>query len=91
MSVKKYNGYTVFSARGCRLIQGAVPVDDLVALSRTWDNHGAGQPGWLMANDLAHALGMTLACGPREAIDAWRAELGLLPVAGDVRGHDARP
>lgn len=64
--------YTVREARGCKVIEGAVPISDFTALVTAWDTGG-----WIVDSLLTQALGAAFVLGPCEACLAWRAELQL--------------
>lgn len=78
--------YSISERHGCRIIIGPIPITDLVALTGAWDrDHGdQADPAqqWIFAADVSQAMGATLVCGPRSAMDALRASLGL-PPAGE--------
>lgn len=71
--------YSVMHTRGCRVIIGALPICDLVALTNAWSERA--EPGsddeWLCDALLSQHLNVNLVCGPKHATEAWRAELGL--------------
>lgn len=75
--------YTIRELHGCRVIIGPVPITDLVALTAAWDQSHGGETDpaqqWIFAADVSQAMGATLVCGPREAMDQLRASLGLPP------------
>ncbi|MCF1457387.1 MAG: hypothetical protein LPH21_07420 [Shewanella sp.] len=63
--------YTVKTLKGCKVVTGTIPVQDLAALLGAW---GAD---WLIDGQLAHAQSVALVVGPATDIQAWREELGL--------------
>ena len=65
--------YQVYRSHDCFVVKGAIPVDDMAALSRVWRKRGATQ----VDAALSQALGFTLVCGSTKACDAWRKELGI--------------
>lgn len=73
--------YTITEVRGCRVIAGALPVDDLVALIGAWtraEDKGSAHE-WFCDALLAQHLGVNLVCGPLHATRAWRALLNISP------------
>lgn len=71
--------YTVTLTRGCRIINGAIPVDDLVALIGAWTDPADKdtEHEWMADTLLSQHFNANMVIGPRHATDAWRAELGL--------------
>lgn len=70
--------YSVTCTRGCRVIEGAVPIRDLVALIKAWtDGAEQGSAAWFFDSLLSQHLHVNVVCGPQHATDAWRDELGL--------------
>lgn len=68
-----YNYYTIRSTKWGHAIIGSIPVDELVALSKTWEAHGFN----LIAANVAHALGASIAVVRTEDdAKAWLQELG---------------
>lgn len=64
--------YTVERIRGCVVIHDPIPVDDLVALVKVWDDP---ERPWIAHAALGQALGAALVVGPPEACQAWYDEL----------------
>lgn len=70
--------YTVTNIRGCRTIDRPVPIDDMVALIEAWGKYSEGEHDrWYCDGLLGKHLGCALVVGPKAALNAWRAELGL--------------
>lgn len=76
--------YSVSHMRGCRVVNGPVPICDIVALMRAWSDNGqeANDP-WFVDSLLSQYLNVNMVCGPRSATTAWRTELGLSPAHKD--------
>ncbi|MGZ8317520.1 MAG: hypothetical protein ACXWVD_00325 [Telluria sp.] len=75
----RFISYTVTQVRGCRTIDRPVPIDDMVALIGAWSQNVAEE--WFCDALLGDHLGCALVAGPKAALNAWRAELGLEPMA----------
>jgi hypothetical protein len=74
------NTYSVTSTRGCRVIDGWVPISDMAVLMRAWADKGQhADDEWVVDGQLSEHLGVNMVCGPRSATTAWRAALGLTP------------
>lgn len=74
---------------GCIVIEGPIPVDDLVALTQAWQQRDAGGPAWIMDTLLSGALpGVNMVFGPPAACLAWREQLGIV-VEGPPRSDNA--
>lgn len=70
--------YTVIHVRGCRVIKGPVPIDDLVALMHAWSDRDEDKTEkWIVDSLLSQHLGANLVCGPLNATLEWRADLGI--------------
>lgn len=71
--------YTVTDTHGCKVIQGPLPIDDLVALMQAWAKRAGDEPApadeWVVDATLCGLLGATLVAGPRALTQAWRDEL----------------
>ncbi|MGZ8317547.1 MAG: hypothetical protein ACXWVD_00460 [Telluria sp.] len=63
--------------RGCRVVRGDMPPDDMRALLGSWANKG---DDWVYDELLASTLGVMMVIGPSAAAMAWRRELGLSDV-----------
>jgi hypothetical protein len=73
--------YTVSRMNECVVIEGAIPVDDLVALMAAWEKHRApDEPGWIIDSVLSGHLHCNMVIGPPEACLAWRQRLGIVAV-----------
>lgn len=70
-------GYWVESAHGCKIIVGAIPVDDFVALTEAWAKHAQDSDKWIADSRLAESLEAGFVLGPLSACLAWRAERGI--------------
>jgi hypothetical protein len=71
--------YSVTTVRGCKVVAMPIPIIDLVALMRAWDDGQQDDP-WIMDGLLSDYFAPSMIFGPRSACDAWRAELDLWPV-----------
>lgn len=72
--------YTITRTNGCIVVEGAVPVDDLVALTRAWEKReDPGAPKWIADLVLSSHLRCNMVFGPPEACQAWRERLGVAP------------
>lgn len=63
--------YTVENKNGRVLVHGTLPIDDLVALQKSWEKRGLDS----MATGVATALGATLAVCREDDIEAWTQEV----------------
>jgi len=73
--------YTVMRTHGCVVIEGPVPVDDLVALMHAWEKHRfEDEPAWIVDSLLSSHLRCNMVIGPPEACQAWRERLGIVAV-----------
>ena len=76
--------YSVSYMRGCRVVNGQVPICDIVALMQAWADYGHDATDeWYVDSLLSQYLNVNMVCGPRSATTAWRAELGLTPAPED--------
>jgi hypothetical protein len=81
------NSYRVCRVHGCRVIYGAVPVSDMVALVDAWSRSALEedesvadlpmQERWIADGKLAQALGANLVVGTVQDTLAWRARLQI--------------
>lgn len=71
------SSYTVTSVRGCRAIDRPIPIDDLAALIAAWTKLEGVEGKWFCDGLLSERLGCALVVGPKSALNAWRADLGL--------------
>jgi hypothetical protein len=65
------SSYSVKNLKGCKVIKGTIPVNELVALLNAWGDE------WVVDGELAHALNVNVVVGPAKEINSWRKELGL--------------
>lgn len=73
--------YSVIRSNGCVVIEGAVPVDDLVALIKAWDKYrDPDEPEWICDSLLSGHLKCNMVIGPPDACQAWRERLGIVAV-----------
>lgn len=70
--------YTVVTVRGCKVVEGAVPVSEFVALVNVWGADQDPADEWIADARLAQQLGASFVLGPASKCAAWRAELGML-------------
>jgi hypothetical protein len=70
-------GYRVEGSHGCKVIIGAVPVSDFVALTRAWSELEQEGEEWIVDGLLAQSLGANFVLGPKAACLAWRTERGI--------------
>jgi hypothetical protein len=74
------DGYRVRRENDCVVIEGWIPVTDLVALTREWnENHRDGDEAWIVDSVLAQHLKCNMVMGTPRACLAWRQQLGLTP------------
>jgi len=81
--------YTVTRNRGCIIITGPIPINDMVALLKSWsgsnldDDDDEEKPAidpadvWICDSLLSGALGANLVCGTLRDTLAWRRELNI--------------
>jgi hypothetical protein len=81
------NGYSVSDVNGCKVIKGAIPVDDVVALTDSWRKRYEEGCCWIMDTLLAHHMGAALVVGPESACMAWRGSLNLVPPVSPSGQH----
>jgi hypothetical protein len=67
----------VRSLRGCKVIEGALPVVEFVALVNVWGADQDPADAWIVDALLAQYLDANFVLGPASKCAAWRAELGL--------------
>ena len=68
--------YEVSDERGCKVVRGAVPINEMVALMNSWaENHAEAE--WVADAKLSTHLGVTMVVGSQDATKAWRTELGI--------------
>jgi hypothetical protein len=71
-------GYKVRRENDCVVIEGWIPVTDLVALTREWDKtRGDGEAAWIVDSLLASHLQCNMVLGTPQACLAWRQQLGI--------------
>jgi hypothetical protein len=72
-------GYTVRRENDCVVIEGWIPVTDLVALTREWDQtRGDGDEAWIVDSLLSQHLKCNMVLGTPRACLAWRQQLGIV-------------
>jgi hypothetical protein len=72
------DGYKVRREHDCIVIEGWIPVTDLVALTREWDKtRGDGEAAWIVDSLLASHLQVNMVLGTPQACLAWRQQLGI--------------
>jgi hypothetical protein len=77
--------YTIMRTNGCIVIEGAIPVDDLVVLMKAWEKHRfEDEPAWIVDSLLSEVLKCNMVIGPPAACQQWRERLKLV-VAGQPR------
>jgi hypothetical protein len=69
--------YTVISQRGCKVIEGAVPITEFVALVGAFGADQDPADEWIVDTLLAQYLDANFVLGPASVCEAWRAELGF--------------
>lgn len=69
--------YVVISIRGCKVIEGAVPVSEFVALVKVWEDLQEAADPWIVDALLAQDLCANFVVGPASACKQWRADRGL--------------
>lgn len=73
---KKKDGhseYRIESSHGCKVVYGLAPMAEIAGLLNVWSANNE----WIIGDQIAKRLGATLVAGPRQAIKAWEAELGI--------------
>lgn len=63
--------YTVKELNGCKVIKGSIPVLDLLALLKAWDD------SWTVDQRLANAMKVSMVVGGDKELAAWRSDLKL--------------
>lgn len=75
----RLESYTVRHLYKCYIIEGPVPINDMVALMRSWawtaPDDGIDDE-WIVDADLAARMGATIVCGQRRDIAALRKSRG---------------
>jgi hypothetical protein len=80
-------GYTVRRENDCIVIEGWVPVTDLVGLMRGWEkDHGEGE-AWIVDSLLSTHLKCNMVLGTPQACLAWRQQLGIVVPDRAARPH----
>lgn len=77
MTLADGRSYVVISVRGCKVIEGEVPVSDFCALVKAWESLAEPGDPWIVDSLLAGDLHATFVIGPTSACQQWRAERGL--------------
>jgi hypothetical protein len=71
------HSYRITSIRGCKVIEGAVPVSEFVALTKVWSELvDQDDDEWIVDAVLANAIGANFVLGPKAYCQAWRVEIG---------------
>jgi hypothetical protein len=67
--------YAVIATHGCKVIEGAVPVDEFCALVQVWSKFEDPADPWIVDALLAQRLGANFVIGPTSACQEWRDKL----------------
>lgn len=69
--------YTIIRSHDCIVIEGAVPVNDLVALMRVWEKREVYETPWIVDALLSAHMKCNMVLGPPDACATWRKQLGI--------------
>ena len=68
--------YNVSDEKNCKVIRGLLQISEMPSLIHSWVE-GRSEMEWKVDSKLSLHLGVAMVCGTKEALKAWRSELGI--------------